>query len=140
MIVYVGEQRRRVPCVGAIIKDDQGRLLLVLRAHPPGENLWSIPGGRIEPGESDGDAVVREVREETGLVVEVGELAGRVTRPGLGRDIIEIADYVCRPISGALRAGDDAAAARWVAAAELRRLPLTDGLLDTLIAWRIVEA
>jgi 8-oxo-dGTP diphosphatase len=137
-IEYVDEQRL-IPCIGAIIKDDEDRLLLVLRAHPPGENLWSIPGGRVEPGETDAEAVVREVREETGLVVEVGALAGQVSRPGLGGAVLEIADYLCRPVGGTLQSGDDAAAVRWVTRDELSGLPLTDGLVDALIAWGVVH-
>ena len=69
------------PCVGAVIKDGQGRLLLIKRGHEPGAGLWSIPGGRIEPGETDAQALVREMREETGLVIEAGQLIGTVRRP-----------------------------------------------------------
>ena len=139
MIVYVASQQRRIPCVGAVIRDEDGRLLLVRRAHPPGKDLWSIPGGRIEPGESEPEAVLREVREETGLVVTVGPLAGRVSRPGTDGDIIDIADYVCTPVGGLLEAGDDAADARWVAAPDLPGLPLTDGLLEALVDWGILR-
>ena len=74
---------RRIPCVGAVVKDETGRLLLIKRGHEPGVGLWSIPGGRIEPGESDVAALVREVREETGLDVVAGRLLGVVQRPGL---------------------------------------------------------
>src|SRR3984893_18474961 len=55
-----------IPCVGAVIKDDQGRRLLIKRGHEPGAGLWSLPGGRIEPGETDAEGLVREMREETG--------------------------------------------------------------------------
>ena len=58
---------RRIPCVGAIIKDPAGRLLLIKRGHAPQAGRWSLPGGRVEPGESDEQAVIREIREETGL-------------------------------------------------------------------------
>src|SRR4051812_35800604 len=53
--------RVRVPCVGAVVTDAEGRLLLVQRANEPGRGLWSIPGGRVEPGETARQAVVREV-------------------------------------------------------------------------------
>ena len=139
MIVYVPPQQRRIPCVGAVIKDEVGRLLLVRRAHPPGKDLWSIPGGRIESGESEPDAVRREVREETGLVVAVGRLAGRVSRPGTDGDIIDIADYICTPVGGQLVAGDDAADARWVAEPDLPGLALTDGLLEALADWGLLR-
>ena len=69
-----------VPCVGAIITDAAGRLLLIKRGHEPGKGLWSIPGGRVEPGETDEQAVIREVREETGLAVQPGRLVGAVRR------------------------------------------------------------
>ncbi len=69
-----------IPCAGAVIKDERGRLLLIKRGHEPGAGLWSPPGGRIEPGETDADALVREMLEETGLTVEPGRLLGRVRR------------------------------------------------------------
>ncbi len=72
----------RIPCVGAIVRDEAGRLLLIQRGHDPGAGLWSLPGGRIEPGETDEQALVREMREETGLTVRPGPLAGAVSRPG----------------------------------------------------------
>ena len=56
-----------IPCVGAIVADGEGRLLMIKRGHEPGAGLWSIPGGRIEPGETDTEAVARELTEETGL-------------------------------------------------------------------------
>ncbi|GIH27314.1 hypothetical protein Aph01nite_56240 [Acrocarpospora phusangensis] len=114
-------------CVGALILDADGRLLLVKRGRPPGEGLWSLPGGRVEAGESDPEALVREIREETGLDVTPGELAGSVSRPPY-----EIYDYYATPAGGLLRAGDDAADVRWVPLDELGRLPLTEGLLDFL--------
>ncbi|MFE3448623.1 NUDIX hydrolase [Nonomuraea sp. NPDC059194] len=130
----------RVNCVGAIIVDGSGDLLLIRRGHPPGEGLWSIPGGRVEAGESDADAVRREVLEETGLVVEVGALAGAVERPGPGGVVYVIRDYVASVVAGALAPGDDAAAARWCSRAELDSMPLTDGLLAALLAWKILRS
>jgi ADP-ribose pyrophosphatase YjhB (NUDIX family) len=123
-----GEQL--VPCVGALAYDAAGRLLLVKRANEPGRGLWSVPGGRVEPGEDDAAALVREMAEETGLVVEPGALVGRVRR---GR--YEISDYRCRVISGTLVAGDDALDARWCDAETLRQLALVPELLDTLGEW-----
>ncbi len=112
----------RVPCVGAIIHDQSGRLLLILRGHEPGKGLWSVPGGRIEPGETDQQAVVREVREETGLEVACGPLVGVVERPGLGGAVIDIRDYIAAVTGGELAAGDDAAGIRWVTSAEAAAL------------------
>src|SRR6266566_5207563 len=105
---------RRIPCVGAVIKDRDGRLLLIKRGHEPGAGLWSLPGGRIEPGETDTQALVREMLEETGLTVEPRRLIGRVQRPGLNDAVIDIRDYAATVIGGMLRPGDDAADARWV--------------------------
>ncbi|MPZ95672.1 MAG: NUDIX domain-containing protein [Propionibacteriales bacterium] len=130
---------RRVRCVGALVHDDQGRLLVVLRAHDPGAGRWSIPGGRVEPGESDPVAAAREVWEETRLVVAVGDLVGSVERDGLGGSVYDIYDYAATYVSGDLAAASDAADARWVTAAELARLPCTPGLLDTLRDWRMLS-
>ncbi len=116
--------------MGGIVVDAGGRLLLVQRANDPGRGLWSVPGGRVEPGETDEQALVRELAEETGLVVAPGPLLGRVVR---GPYVI--ADYRCEPVGGELRAGDDAADARWVDASALARLPLVDGLLEMLTEW-----
>jgi 8-oxo-dGTP diphosphatase len=128
-----------IDCVGAVIKDGAGRLLLIKRGHEPGKGLWSIPGGRIEPGESDEAALVREVREETGLVVTPGPLIGSVRRPAAQGSVFDIRDYAAEVSGGALVNGDDADDARWVAPADLDGLPLTDGLLATLRSWGVVD-
>jgi len=86
------------------MKDDADRMLLILRGHEPGKGLWSIPGGRIEPGETDEEAVKREVSEETGLEVTCGPLLGSVERPGLAGAVIEIRDYSATVIGGQLAA------------------------------------
>lgn len=125
-------------CVGGIVQDGAGRLLLVKRARPPGEGLWSIPGGRVEPGEDDPAALVRELKEETGLDVVVGALAGTVERPGPGGVTYEIHDYAATVAGGTLRAGDDAADARWIAPDALGDLPVVPGLLDALVLWGLL--
>jgi ADP-ribose pyrophosphatase YjhB (NUDIX family) len=119
-----------VACVGGLAYDAEGRLLLIRRRNDPGSGLWSVPGGRVEPGETDAQAVVREMAEETGLMVEPAELIGRVRRGPYA-----IADYRCTVLGGALRAGDDATDARWCDAASLTALPLVPKLLDTLRSW-----
>lgn len=133
---------RRIPCVGAIITDDSGRLLLIRRRNEPGAGLWSVPGGRIEPGETDEQALVREVLEETSLAVTCGPLLGAVERPGLAGDVVDIRDYVAFVTGGELAAGDDAADARWVTPAEAAALEaagqVTAGLLDALRAWTVL--
>ncbi len=127
-----------IGCVGAVVKDPQGRLLLIKRGHEPGAGLWSLPGGRIEPGETDAEALVREMLEETGLTVEPGPLIGSVKRPGRGGDVLDIRDYAATVVSGTLRAGDDAADARWVSGADLGSLAVTEGLIEALTAWRVL--
>ena len=133
----------RVQCVGAIIFDEAGRLLLIKRGHDPGAGLWSVPGGRIEPGETDEQAVVREVAEETGLLVTCGPLIGAVQRPGLPGYVLEIRDYGATVSGGTLVAGDDAADARWTSRAQLAALDaagqLTDGLLEALRTWAVLD-
>jgi len=122
--------------------DDAGRLLLIKRGHEPAAGLWSIPGGRIEAGESDVAALVREVREETGLEVAAGRLLGAVQRPGLAGAVVDIRDYLAVVTGGELAAGDDAAAARWVPAAQVvlmdARGELTSGLTQALAAWGVL--
>lgn len=132
-----------VPCVGAVVHDDSGRLLLVRRAHPPDAGRWSIPGGRVEPGEDDGAAVRREVLEETGLDVVVGAWLGTVTRPAATASVsYDIRDYACALMGGRLRAGDDASAVRFVTRPELAELDadgaLTSGLVDALSGWGVL--
>lgn len=116
--------------MGGLVYDATGRILLIQRADEPGRGRWSVPGGRVEAGEDDAAALVREMREETGLVVQPGHLVGRVTR---GR--YAVADYACTVVGGELQAGDDALDARWCSAADLADLPLVDELVETLAAW-----
>ncbi|MFG2076767.1 NUDIX hydrolase [Nonomuraea maritima] len=130
----------RVNCVGAIVFDASNRLLLVKRGRPPGAGLWSVPGGRLEPGESDEAGLRRELLEETGLRIRVGRLAGTVERPGPDGVTYVIRDYVATVSGGTPTAGDDAADVRWCTMDDLGRLPLTDGLLRTLAEWDALPA
>lgn len=131
--------RNRVPCVGAVVLDDEGRLLLVRRGHEPAMGLWSVPGGHVEPGEDDATATAREVLEETGLRVQVGERVGTVERAAPDGSVFVIGDYRCHPLPGAdtsaVTAGDDAAEVGWFAPAQVRRLPCVPGLVDALEEW-----
>ncbi|MGB6583202.1 MAG: NUDIX domain-containing protein [Streptosporangiaceae bacterium] len=127
-----------IPCVGAVVTDGRGRLLMIKRGHEPGAGLWSIPGGRIEPGETDAEALVREMFEETGLAVEAGRLVGSVRRPGLDGAVIDIRDYAATVTGGTLRPGDDAADARWVDLADLAALEVTEGLIEALTDWGVL--
>jgi ADP-ribose pyrophosphatase YjhB (NUDIX family) len=130
-----------IACVGALVHDERGRLLIVLRGHEPGRGRWSVPGGRVEPGESDQDAVLREVVEETGLHTELVRQVGAVRRPAPGGGTFLIRDFLLRPREVPAPApvpGDDAENARWVTRSELESLPLVDGLLEALYAWSML--
>ena len=130
--------RSVIPCVGAVVFDGQDRLLMIQRGHDPGAGLWSIPGGRVEPGETDEQALVREILEETNLQVSVGKIIGRGHRAGPGGTVFDIRDYAATVTGGTLRPGDDAADARWVAASELARLEVTEGLIEALTEWGVL--
>jgi len=111
--------------IGAVVVE-QGRVLLVQRGHEPLKGKWSLPGGKLELGESLTQGVAREVREETGLIVkalELVELIDRIHREsGLAGESVRyhyvIADYLCRVVGGTLHAASDADAVRWVERAE----------------------
>ena len=103
--------------VGAVVVHE-GRVLLVRRGHEPLKGQWSLPGGLLELGEPLTGGVVREVKEETGLMVEpieLVELLDRIHRDGERvRYHYVIADYLCRVVGGELKAASDADEARWV--------------------------
>jgi 8-oxo-dGTP diphosphatase len=131
--------RRPQVCVSAVAVAD-GHLLLVQRA--PGEShagTWAVPGGRVEPGEHVRDAVVRELREETGLRARCGEFVGWVER--LDADahyvILDFRVELVDPPDVAV-AGDDAAAVSWVPLAEVAGHGLVAGLADFLVEHEII--
>ena len=135
--------------VGAVIFDDQNRVLLVRRGSPPLEGAWSVPGGALELGETLRKGAEREALEETGLHVEAAEVvevfdsifptapaesapeAGvRPTAPASGDPAppqyhYVIVDFLCRMISGELRASSDVVEARWFTWEELESLDLS---------------
>lgn len=129
-----------VACVGALVYDDLARLLLIRRGQEPGLGLWSLPGGRVQSGEPLADAMVREVLEETGLLVSPGAVVGTVERDGPGGVVYAITDFAARPLSGTLQAGDDADDARFVFADELDDLPLSPSLYETLRDWKALPS
>jgi 8-oxo-dGTP diphosphatase len=122
--------------VGAIIIEEN-RVVLVKRAHPPLQAQWSIPGGVLEVGELVREAAVREAREETGLIVEPGQLLGvydRVLRDPQQRVQYHyvLVDFLCRRVEGDLFAASDAAEVRWFTREELPVLNLAADTLDVI--------
>lgn len=116
-----------VVCAGAVIRDEDGRLLLIQRGSPPAKDTWSLPGGKVEPGETHAAAAAREVLEETGLVVAVGELIGTSE---FSRYVVH--DFHATVLGGTLAAGDDASDVGWYTAAEVDALHTSPGLVDWL--------
>jgi 8-oxo-dGTP diphosphatase len=114
-----------VLCVGAVLLDEGGRLLLVQRANPPAAGCWSVPGGRVEHGETLPEAVAREVAEETGLQVTIGRQLGVVEVAGGYR----VHDFAATVTGGVLTPGDDALDVRWCTCDEVAALPTTPGLV-----------
>lgn len=133
--------QQRVQAVGAVVHDGEGRLLLVLRGREPSAGLWSIPGGKVEPGEPREAAVRREVLEETGLDVEVVAPVGVVERPTADGGVFEIHDYSARLLSDAVDAvaADDADAVGWFTPAQVRTLACVPGLVAALESWGLLD-
>lgn len=131
-----------LPSCHALVRDGE-RFLLVQRGRPPFEGFWGLPGGGVELGETVAEAAVREVREETGLQVQVTRFLGYadgIERDAQGRVRWHyVIMYVeVRVAGGALQAADDARAVRWVTPAEARQLPLTDAV-ERCLAWSHAE-
>jgi mutator protein MutT len=136
---------RPIVGVGAVVFDDDNRVLLVKRAHEPLKGEWSLPGGAVDIGETLEGAVGREVLEETGLTVTVGpvvEIVERITRDEHGVQYhFVIVDYLCRRTSGTLTCASDADAAQWASTDDLEPFALTRTALDVIAkARRLAQA
>lgn len=118
-------------CVGAVVVVDD-RLLLIRRGHGPGAGEWSIPGGRVAPGETLAEAVVRELAEEAGVEGVCGELVGFVERVGSDHHYV-ILDFWCTLLDDREPvAGDDAVEVAWVPLADVAEQRLVEGLAEFL--------
>ncbi len=118
----------------AVLVTRGAEVLLVRRIHDPGSGQWSLPAGFVDPDEDPKSAAAREVREETGLAVEIGDLIELFHRPdpdGLA-DLVIV--YAARPLGGAVSAGDDADAAGWFTPPALASLPIALASTKRLLA------
>ena len=125
--------------MGAVVHDAQGRLLLIRRGHAPSAGLWSVPGGRMEAGETQEQAVVRELAEETGLAVQPVRPLGTVRIDGDGV-VFLVTDWLCTPADPGQQpvAGDDADDAAFVNAAGLAALDVAPGVVAALSGWGVL--
>jgi mutator protein MutT len=133
-----------VVAVGVVVLDGE-RVLLVRRATPPSVGRWTVPGGKVELGETLEQAAARELTEETGLSCTLGpivEVLDRVLRDDAGNIEFHyvILDLVGTAPRGALRAGSDCAEVRWVPLSELRQYETTDGLEPVIEKARTAAA
>jgi ADP-ribose pyrophosphatase len=122
--------------VGAIVFQKK-KVLLVRRGHPPAKGLWSIPGGKIELGETLQEAAEREIREETGINIRARDPVFTfdvVDRDDMGRIRFHyvIVDLIADYINGELQSGDDAAEARWVSPEEMNKMNISTVTLKVL--------
>jgi len=122
--------------VGPVIVKDS-RVLLIRRGQAPLLGEWSLPGGVLECGETLREATIREAREETGLIVETGELLGVYERAirsedGRVRYHYVLIDFLCRAVGGDMKAGSDASDVRWFESAELDGLKLPRDTRDVI--------
>jgi mutator protein MutT len=126
-----------VPAVGAVVVTDAG-VVLVRRKNEPLAGRWSLPGGGVEVGETLAACVVREVREETGLDVEVGpviEVLDRIHEDEQRRVVYHyvLIDYVCRPVGGTLAPGSDASDVVVAAPEDLERYGIAHQTRDVIL-------
>ena len=126
-----------ITAVSGAVFNHEGRILLARRANPPARGKWSFPGGVVRLGESQEEALKREIREECGLEVEVGPVVS-VTSKIVPNDKGEIQyhyvllDFLCRATKDVITVGSDALEARWVSVQEIQDYELTEGLEEVI--------
>jgi len=137
-----------LPAVGGVLVVD-GAIALVRRGNAPARGLWSLPGGRVEADEDPAAAVVREMAEETGMMVVVRHLldviqipAAVPLRPGDPDECVAgyaIHEFLLAPAGplGGLRASSDAIDAGWFTQPQLTTLDTTAGLREHLRRWQV---
>ncbi len=125
---------RPIPAVG-IICFKGAEVLLIKRGKPPRQGEWSLPGGRVEPGEPVRAAALRELKEETGVEAELLGLVEVVDGLFPDRHYVLI-DFAARWVSGEPQAGDDAMDARFFNPSEIQNLGLWDETLRVIEAAR----
>ena len=125
--------RNAKPCAGALIIRN-GQVLLVRRAVEPFRGDWDIPGGFCEADEHPADAAIREVREETGLEIELTAFLGMWVDDYEGRTTLNV-HYLARPLSRRLVLGSDAGGAAWFAPNALPEHTAFNNTAQALAAW-----
>ena len=131
-----------IAAVGAVVFKE-GKILAIKRGQEPSKGLWSIPGGRIELGETAYEAAQREVREECSIEVEIERVldsANNIIRDEDGRIKYHfvIIDMLARYVSGEIKAQTDAEECRWVTPQELTKLDLTPILREMLTRQKLI--
>jgi acetyl-CoA carboxylase carboxyl transferase subunit beta len=126
-----------IRAASAVIRNADGDYLLVQRATPPEKGHWTLPGGRVDPGETLEQTAIREVYEETGVVIRIVRALGQLHVPDGKGGMYEIHDYLAESLSGEAIAGDDAADVGWFSAETLAELPLTTDLLKYLTRYGV---
>jgi ADP-ribose pyrophosphatase YjhB (NUDIX family) len=142
-------QGRRYPArpvlgVGGVIFNDRGEVLLVKRRHEPLALQWSLPGGGLDSGETLEAGTAREIKEETGLIVEVGPLIEVFDRILLDEDAnvryhFVLVDYLCRPIGGVLDAQSDVSECAWVALNRLAEFSMAEKPRDVILRAAVMR-
>ncbi|MGW3044268.1 NUDIX hydrolase [Kitasatospora sp. NPDC001159] len=134
------EPNSLVPAASAVVVDGLGRVLLQRRTD---NNMWALPGGTMELGESIGDCAIRETREETGIDIAVTGIVGTYTDPGhiLAYDDGEVRQefsicLLAAATGGELRTSDESFEVGWFTPAEVDALPILPSIRKRLTDWR----